>query len=339
MLCQPVSVDPNIKGATICFHLSLSLSLSPSLSPSLSLPLSPSLSSICIHARTICSNINPPLFMETPYRQLNWLYLIFINVWQLLNPYFLCPDWRFGTIPLITSFLDLRNILTLTTLTCTISLGVYGLHYDTMHAKKLLFGCCLMVITFLPASNLFIPVGFVVAERVLYLPSMGFCYLVAYGMTTLVKSFKSWIFRITVVILASILLGLLASRAILRNEDWKTNISLYTSGVRCNPNNGVMLTNLGIQHGKIKPQNLIFSEKLYRRAMKVAPQFSGGFSNFGGLMQALKRYDEAEEVSDLLCCNVFSIHLPPIIFFFYLIFWYFTCISLPWDTSPSPPPQ
>ena len=36
-----------------------------------------------------------------------------------------------------------------------------------------------VVIPFLPASNLFFPVGFVVAERVLYLPSMGFCLLVA----------------------------------------------------------------------------------------------------------------------------------------------------------------
>jgi hypothetical protein len=38
-----------------------------------------------------------------------------------------------------------------------------------------------MVLPFLPASNLFFPVGFVVAERVLYIPSMGFCMLIGYG--------------------------------------------------------------------------------------------------------------------------------------------------------------
>ena len=31
-----------------------------------------------------------------------------------------------------------------------------------------------MTITFLPASNLFFTVGFIVAERILYLPSAGF---------------------------------------------------------------------------------------------------------------------------------------------------------------------
>ena len=41
-----------------------------------------------------------------------------------------------------------------------------------------------MVIPFLPASNIFFPVGFVVAERVLYLPSMGFSLLVALGINS-----------------------------------------------------------------------------------------------------------------------------------------------------------
>ena len=35
----------------------------------------------------------------------------------------------------------------------------------------------LMALPFLPASNLFFYVGFVVAERVLYIPSAGFCLL------------------------------------------------------------------------------------------------------------------------------------------------------------------
>jgi hypothetical protein len=38
-----------------------------------------------------------------------------------------------------------------------------------------------LILPFLPASNLFFPVGFVVAERILYIPSMGLCMLIAYG--------------------------------------------------------------------------------------------------------------------------------------------------------------
>ena len=50
------------------------------------------------------------------------------------------------------------------------------------HCRGLvLFSLSLAVLPFLPASNLFFPVGFVVAERVLYLPSMGLCLLTAVG--------------------------------------------------------------------------------------------------------------------------------------------------------------
>ena len=39
----------------------------------------------------------------------------------------------------------------------------------------------LMVVPFLPASNLFFRVGFVIAERILYLSSIGFCLLIVIG--------------------------------------------------------------------------------------------------------------------------------------------------------------
>ena len=48
----------------------------------------------------------------------------------------------------------------------------------------------LIVLPFVPASNLFFPVGFVVAERILYTPSLGFCMLVALGFDILVQSKK-----------------------------------------------------------------------------------------------------------------------------------------------------
>lgn len=45
----------------------------------------------------------------------------------------------------------------------------------------------LLVVPFIPASNLFFRVGFVVAERVLYLPSAGYCLLVALGVSLLAR--------------------------------------------------------------------------------------------------------------------------------------------------------
>ena len=56
------------------------------------------------------------------------------------------------------------------------------------------------VITFLPASNVFLHVGFVIAERVLYLPSTGYCLLVALGIVTLIKHFNKLVYNSVIII-------------------------------------------------------------------------------------------------------------------------------------------
>lgn len=53
-----------------------------------------------------------------------------------------------------------------------------------------------ILVPFLPASNLFFRVGFVVAERILYLPSMGFCLLVIIGikhLSTIIGQNNYWV--------------------------------------------------------------------------------------------------------------------------------------------------
>ena len=55
---------------------------------------------------------NPAAVSPTPTRQLTFNYLLPVNAWLLLNPSELCCDWTMGTIPLIESFLDVRNLAT-----------------------------------------------------------------------------------------------------------------------------------------------------------------------------------------------------------------------------------
>ncbi|KAF7248493.1 Protein O-mannosyl-transferase TMTC3 [Varanus komodoensis] len=124
---------------------------------------------------------NPAAVSPSPARQLTFNYLLPVNAWLLLNPSELCCDWTMGTIPLVESLLDVRNIATVTFFCFLGTLLVFSLRYPGDSSKTVLMALCLIVLPFIPASNLFFPVGFVVAERVLYVPSMGFCMLVAHG--------------------------------------------------------------------------------------------------------------------------------------------------------------
>ena len=88
-----------------------------------------------------------------------------------------------GTVPLVTTLADPRNIATIVLFVILAHLAYAALS----HNRALLMSLALIAIPFLPASNIFFPVGFVVAERVLYIPSMGYCLLVSLGFNTLTK--------------------------------------------------------------------------------------------------------------------------------------------------------
>ena len=232
--------------------------------------------------------------METPYRQLSWLYLTFINSWLLLNPYNLCADWRFGAVPLIKSLSDSHNVLTILILSFVSILGWHAITGRRRIDKILVLSLSLLVLPYIPASNLFFPVGFVVAERVLYLPSMGQCFLVGLGAYKITTGRENCIKMI--VTFAFLILALFHGlKTFQRNYDWQTNFHVYSAGIKVNPTNGVLLTNLGIEYADMK--NFSYAEVLYRRAIEVAPDHSKGYGNLGGLLEALGQDEEAEEVS------------------------------------------
>jgi tetratricopeptide (TPR) repeat protein len=219
------------------------------------------------------------------------------NVWLLLSPSQLCAEYAMGTVPPVASLSDPRNLLTLATFAGLLSLSCYSASYSHSHHRKIMFGLCLTVLPFLPASNLFFPVGFVVAERVLYLPSMGFCMLVGFGAHRIFKSINSSALR---GIFSFLIVGVLSVHSLktgLRNLDWVSEHSIYASAVRINPNHGPMLTNLGAVYVMNKDlKNYTMAEILFKRCVDILPEYPRGLSNYAGLLEATKRRRQAEKV-------------------------------------------
>lgn len=52
------------------------------------------------------------LFLSRFCRILTYSYLLSFNAWLLLAPIVLCYDWQVGSIPLVESLADVRNIAT-----------------------------------------------------------------------------------------------------------------------------------------------------------------------------------------------------------------------------------
>ncbi len=246
---------------------------------------------------TACSHDNPAVALRPPYRQLHWAYLVFVNVWLLLNPSFLCADWTMGTIPSITTVTDPRNFLTMATFATIFILGWIALTRNGRNAKIVLFSLSLLVFPYVPASNLFFPVGFVVAERVLYLPSMGLCLLAGHGVSILSKRSPT----LTKSLLTFILLTH-SVKTFVRNADWESDTTLFVSAIRTNPGNGKVYNNLGHEYEHVS--ELERAEWLFQTASQVQSDDIGAYINLGRVLKAQKKFQSAEKVSHLLAPEI-----------------------------------
>lgn len=109
--------------------------------------------------------------------------------------------------------------------------------------KTAFFAAGFAFITFLPTSNLVIPIGAIMAERFLYLPAVGFSICLIVALYALCGLFRSRT-------VAPVLLGLLitlafGARTFARNRDWHDGYTLFSAAVRTSPLSFKTHTGLG----------------------------------------------------------------------------------------------
>ena len=232
---------------------------------------------------------NPASYESAPVKQLTWCYLIAVNFWLLLSPSELCCDWTMKTIPLLEELGDLRNLATLSTAVLLLSLGMAAVFGSRSRHRRhtLIMSLSLISIPFLPASNLFFPVGFVVAERVLYLPSMGFCLLVALGLERLLAVKPGFLKVVFVALVSSH-----GAKTVLRNYDWNSELSIFKSGIAVNPNNAKLWNNVG--HAYEALEDFKSALHYFEKAADVQPDDIGAHINVGRTQNNLGNHDNAE---------------------------------------------
>uniref|UniRef100_A0A3Q1IZB9 dolichyl-phosphate-mannose--protein mannosyltransferase n=1 Tax=Anabas testudineus TaxID=64144 RepID=A0A3Q1IZB9_ANATE len=173
--------------------------------------------------------------------------------------------------------------------------GSAGLHHFPPRTSLprtgnvVLFSLGILSLPFIPATNLFFYVGFVIAERVLYIPSIGFCLLVAAGARTSYIRLRTRGGKTLLLCLCMGLVLLNGLRTVRRNRDWSNEENLYKSGINVNPakawgNLGNVLKNQG---------KMAEAEKAYRNALHYRGNMADMLYNLGLLLQENERFSEA----------------------------------------------
>ncbi|XP_017672142.1 PREDICTED: transmembrane and TPR repeat-containing protein 4 isoform X2 [Lepidothrix coronata] len=226
---------------------------------------------------------------------INYNYYYSLNAWLLLCPWWLCFDWSMGCIPLIKSVSDWRIIALAALWFCLIGLICQALCSEDSHKRRILtLGLGFLIIPFLPASNLFFRVGFVIAERVIYLPSIGYCILFTYGFSLLSKQAKKK------KILAVAVLGILlinVMRCTFRSSQWRSEEQLFRSALSVCPLNAKVHYNVGKNLADKGNQSAAI--KYYREAVRLNPKYVHAMNNLGNILKERNELHEAEELLSL----------------------------------------
>jgi len=159
---------------------------------------------------------NPLYFLPFFERFINSVkVLVFYAIKLLVWPVKLAYLYYFNSIP-VSPFVNVSMIVALVLFVLLIFLLIRWWKRD----RPLFLALAWLLAAFLPFANVFYPVNVIFAERLLYLPSVGFCLFLALIFERIYQVNKKWVKIMAVAVFTLILLAGLG-RTYQRNFDWQ----------------------------------------------------------------------------------------------------------------------
>ncbi len=218
---------------------------------------------------------NPMSLIAAPLRILTALWVQVLYVSRTLFPLTLSADYSYKEIPLVMSLHDGRAWAGLALV------GLAVVAFIRWPATRL--GLAFWVLLFLPAANLLMPIGTMMGERLVFLPSIGLALLAVQSTTRLPRR----------EILLAVLVLLFSTRALLRNHDWHDADAFYPKLAETSPGSSKTHYFLGcLKAARDDPSGAL---EEYNRAIAIFPAYPEALNNRANILVALGRIDEAKD--------------------------------------------
>ncbi len=221
---------------------------------------------------TIHALDNPLGYLPLRERLATAIAIVGDYVGLLALPIRLSADYSFDQVPIVTSALDGR--LLLATTAAALAVAACWKYRHTAAPYCLLFFLCTLSLT----SNIPFTIGTIKAERLLYLPSVGWCI----GIGLFIGAALRHRYAIVAPCLA-LMLVFFSARTWIRNYDWADNTKLFRATATSSPNSAKALYNYGLvlqRKGKLKEARVYLL-----RALQILPSYSSAGQVIGSIYE------------------------------------------------------
>ncbi len=278
---------------------------------------------VAIRAKFTPSGINAqiPEIMNNPFvdatdiqKYCTIIYTVGRYFLLMVFPHPLTSDYYFNQIPL-KSFSDVGTIASALLIIGLGVIVVMQFRKKTILSWSIIF----FFVMFALVSNVAFPIGTTMSERFVFIPSLGFCFVIAYYLNMLAtrafpkpiinRSYQDilpdWAivdYKPTFYILL-VVLGLYSIKTMARNRDWKDNTTLFftdvqvsTESAKINNACGGTLVDAGkvLKDPKHRLDTINMAKPYLKKAIKVNPKYTEAWLLLGNAyLLGDKQYDSA----------------------------------------------
>ncbi|MFC1490733.1 hypothetical protein ACFL6K_05945 [Candidatus Latescibacterota bacterium] len=231
---------------------------------------------------------NEPMFLNNPIanspaqeRIATALSVLLRYVFLLFIPLGLSSDYSYNSLPIFKSMWNIMPIISFILMFFIILLIFYY-----RKKKPILFiAFSFFLFPYLIVSNIFIPIGTIMGERLMYLPSVGYALMLG---TILTYLFERWKFSIIIILV--ILFGY-STVTLSRNAVWYDDLTLTQNDYKPDSNNVKMIYKMGYQYAIRKHYDL--AESLFTKSLNIYPEFTESLSSLGKLFYDQKQFEKS----------------------------------------------
>jgi len=231
---------------------------------------------------------NPLATLGLGSRLMTAVAVIGLYALRLVFPLWLSADYSYDQIRAVTSPLDVGFLGGLLVLCGAPALAWWG----RRRVPALTLGIGVLGATFVVVANLFFLIGTIMGERLIYLPSAGFCLALAAGLAHVTRTNeRGGRVPAAFVTAIGIVVALYGARTVARNAVWREPLGFFQAMVGDAPRSARSHRELGTVLGDLG--RFAEARQSFERSLAIKPEDATTLYNLGNALSREGRYDDA----------------------------------------------